>query len=79
MRVDEARHADHAAAFDHLRLRRIDLRRDRDDRTVAHMHVAGREIADLGVHRQNGGAADHELAARRQRCAGPFADRAGAG
>ena len=72
MGVDEARHADHAAAFDDLRLRRVDLRRDRDDRAVAHMHVAGREIVDLGVHGQHGGAADHELAARRQRCAGAF-------
>ena len=67
VRVDEARHADHAAAVDDLRLRRIDLGRDRDDRAVAHMHVAGREIGDLRVHGQHGGAADDELAARRQR------------
>ena len=70
--VDEARHADHAAAFDDLRLRRIDLGRDRDDRTVAHMHVAGREIVDLRVHGQHGGAADDELATRRQRRGRPL-------
>ena len=52
---------------DDARSRRGDLRRDRDDRAVAHVHVAAREIADRRVHRQHGGAADDELAARRQR------------
>ncbi len=39
---------------------------DRDDGAVAHVHVADCEIAELRVHGQHVGAADDELAARRQ-------------
>ena len=44
VRVDDARHADHAVCVDRSRPR-IEPRPDRDDRAVAHMHVAAREIA----------------------------------
>ena len=66
MGIDEARHADHAVAGDHLRLRGIDLGGDRDNGTVAHVHVTARKIGNLGVHREHVGAADDEFATRRQ-------------
>ena len=74
MRLDQSRHADHAAAVDHLGAGRGHVGGNRDDRAVAHMHVAARQIADARVHRQHVGAAHDELAARGQR-AGPGALR----
>ena len=55
----------------------LTLCRHRDDRAVAHMNVAGRQVADRRVHRQHIGAADHELAARRRRpgCRAPARQR----
>ena len=67
MRFDEARHCDHGLAVDDLRVRRIERAADRDDRTVAYMEIAARQIADRRIHRQHISAADHELAALRQR------------
>jgi hypothetical protein len=54
-------------ALDDLDIGQIAAWPDRDDRTVAHVHVARREISDAGVHSQHGGPTDHEFAARRQR------------
>src|SRR5262249_9175026 len=67
MRVDEARHTDHAAALHDLNVRQVDPWSDRDDGAVAHMYVT-RFVPEIRVHRQHGGAADDEFAARRQRC-----------
>jgi hypothetical protein len=69
VRVDEARHADDAAAVDDLCIVGIDRAADCDDHAVADAHVAWHEVAETGVHGQHGGAADDEGAARRQgRC-----------
>jgi hypothetical protein len=70
VRVDEARHADGAAALDDLNIRQVDARADRDDRAVAYMHVAGFEISEARIHRQHGCAADDEFGTRRQRRGG---------
>jgi len=64
---DKARHAEHIFAVDFPRLRRRDIFRHRYDRTVAHVHVAARQIADAIVHREHVRAAHDEFAARRQR------------
>jgi hypothetical protein len=53
MRVDETRHADHAFAVDCLRVRRRDGRAHGDDRAIAHMHVAAREVAKRVAHREH--------------------------
>ena len=39
---------------------------DRDDRAVAHMHVAALKVADQSVHRQYARIAHDEFAAGRQ-------------
>ena len=48
MRLDEPGHADHAATVDHFGARRRQARGHRDDRAVAHMHVAARNLAEAG-------------------------------
>ena len=67
MRIDESRDADHPGAVDHLSRGRLDPLGDGDDRAVADMHVAAGEVGHGGIHGEHGGAADDELAARRQR------------
>jgi hypothetical protein len=69
----KARHGDHAAAVPDYHIRRLDTRPDRDNRTVAHMHVACREITEARIHGQHGGATDDKLAARWQRGCRPRA------
>ena len=71
MGVDEAGHADHAGRVEDGKPGRVDVLGHGDDGAVSHVHVAAREIADLGIDGQHGGAADDELAAGRQRPAGP--------
>jgi hypothetical protein len=71
--VDEARHADRAAGVDDLRTARIEPGADRDDGAVADADVARGEIAEARVHGEDGGPADHQVAARRQ--GGGGADR----
>ena len=66
MRVDEPRHADHAAAVDDLDIGQIDAWSHRDDRAIAHVHVARPKISDIGVHGQHGGTTDDEFAAVRE-------------
>jgi len=70
MRVDEARHYDHVAAVDHLRIGSIDVGADGDDCAVADMHIAAGQVAEVCVHRQDVAAAHNEFAARRQRATG---------
>jgi hypothetical protein len=70
VRIDEPRHADHAAAVDRGRAGRGERLRHRHDRAIAHVDVAALEVTELRVHGEHGGAADHELAARRQRLHG---------
>src|SRR5262249_22295494 len=67
VRVDEPRHADHAAAVERLRAARGEALRHRYDRAVAHVHVAALEVAELRIHGEYGGAADKEFSAGRQR------------
>ena len=67
MRIDEARDADHPGAVDDLSRGRLDPLGDGDDRAVADMHVAAGEVGHGRIHGEHGGAADDELAARRQR------------
>jgi hypothetical protein len=66
VRIDEARHADHAAAIHDLDIRQLDPGSDRDDRAVAHVHVARSEIPDARVHGQHVRCTNDEFAARRQ-------------
>ncbi len=46
VRVDETRDADHPGAVDHLRCRRLDPLRDRDDTAVTDVHVTARKVGD---------------------------------
>ena len=61
MRVDEAGHADHTLAVDHMRARRVHICRHRDNCAVAHVHIAARQVADRIIHRQNVRAAHHKF------------------
>jgi hypothetical protein len=65
--VDETGHADHAAPLDRLGAGCREPRSDRDDRAVAHVHVAARKVAERRIHGEHVGAAHHELAERRPR------------
>ena len=62
MGLDEARAGDHGAGVDHLRARGVQVRADGDDRAVAHVDVAVRQIADRRVHAQHEGVADEVFA-----------------
>ena len=67
MGIDESRHADQAAAVDHLRTGHVGVRADRDDGAIADADVAAREIAERLVHGQHVGATDRDVAAAGQR------------
>ena len=60
VRVDEPRHDDHAARVDLLGIAYLEASADLDDHPVLDEHVAVRDLADLGVHR------DHEAVANEQ-------------
>ena len=60
VRVDEPRHDDHAARVDLLGIAYLETSADLDDHPVLDEHVAVRDLADVGVHR------DHEAVANEQ-------------
>ena len=55
---------------DDFRARRRDISPHHGDHTVAHKHIAARQIADLGVHAHDVSVTYHEFTARRQADAG---------
>jgi len=63
--IDEARHDDVAGGVDHLSAIHLEVHADRGDPAVVDQHVAGREIGDLGVHRDDGAALEEGTAVVR--------------
>ena len=55
---------------DFLGARRVEIGADGNQRAVAHVDVAVRNVAELGVHRDQIGAAHNEFAALRQLAGG---------
>ena len=53
MRVDEARHDDHSGGVDLLCFGHLETTADLDDRAVLDEDVAVRDLADVGVHRDD--------------------------
>ena len=67
MRFDEARQHEHAGAVDDLGFRRRQPAPDGRDCAGTHVHVAARDVAGAGVHRQDVRVTDQEFAALRHR------------
>jgi hypothetical protein len=63
VRLHETRQHEHAGAVDDFSGRSRKPAANRSDRTVAHEHVAARDVADVRIHRQDVGVADQKFAA----------------
>ena len=72
VRIDKSRHHDHVARVNHLGAGGVDIGGDGNDRSIAHMHIGGRNIAKGGVHGQHLAAAHDEftLGGKARRYAG---------
>ena len=66
VRVNEARQHDGAASVDHLSAGGLEVGADGNDRACLDVHVAAGDVPDRRVHRHHVGAANDELATRRQ-------------
>ena len=63
VRVDEPRHDDHPGRVDLLRVGDVEAAPDLDDLAVLDEDVAVRDLADVGVHRDDEAVADQQAAA----------------
>ena len=64
MAIDEARHDDGVERIDHLRVRGIDLGRDGGDLGAFDQQIAFHQVADLGIHADDGAALEENAALR---------------
>ena len=62
--VDQAGDDDGVDCIDHLRIRGVDLGRDRGNFAAFDQQIAFREVADLGVHADDGAAFEQNAALR---------------
>jgi hypothetical protein len=72
VRIDKAGHHDLPLRIDHHSAGRRQIRPDRYDRTVAHMHRPVSDIVELRIHGDDDGIGDDEFATCRQRHTRPF-------
>ena len=64
MAIDQAGHDDGVGCIDHLRIGGIDLGRDRGDLAALDQQIAFHQVADLGVHADDGAAFEQDAALR---------------
>ena len=64
MAIDQARHDDGVEGVDHLRIRGLDLGRDRRNFRAFDQKIAFHQVADLGVHADDGAAFEENAALR---------------
>ena len=62
--IDQAGHDDGIERIDHLRIRSIDLGRDRGNLAAFDQEIAFHQVADLGVHADDGAAFEQDAALR---------------
>ena len=64
MAIDQARHDDAVDRVDHLRARDVDLGRDGGNLGAFDQQIAFHQVADLGVHADDGAALEENAALR---------------
>ena len=64
MAIDQARHDDGVDCIDHLRVGGVDLGRDGGNLAAFDQQIAFHQVADLGIHADDGAALEQNAALR---------------